>query len=84
MFSEPYGGGLMATFSVGDANLGDAYGPQGMNNNAQSFKNNTGQSWCLWDGTNYSGELLGISAPGQADQTAGPIVRNRTTSLKPC
>ncbi|WP_169742070.1 peptidase inhibitor family I36 protein [Phycicoccus jejuensis] len=56
VFTGPNGTGVMATFSVGDANLGDNIGPTGMNNNIESTYNRTGHDWDLWDGAGYTGE----------------------------
>lgn len=63
VFAEPNGQGLMAMYQVGDPNLGDAYGPQGMNNNIESVWNRTGSSWGLFKGTYGTGEGAGFG-PG--------------------
>lgn len=81
VFSGPNGTGAMATFASGDANLGDSVGPQGMNNNIESFINNTGWHCDFWDYANYTGDIR-HSEPYQGGVTLGAAWANRISSLR--
>ncbi len=76
------GGRPWGYFAVGDANLGAAPGPSGLNNNTESAWNRTSQYWCFYDGANYT-SLLGHIAPGSQGNLL-PEFRNRITSLRVC
>ncbi len=82
IFNNLNGGHPWGYFAVGDANLGAAPGPSGLNNNAESGYNRTGQVWCFYDGANYT-SLLGVIDPGQQGNFR-PEVRNKVTSLRVC
>jgi hypothetical protein len=72
------GAGVMATFSVGDADLSSSPGPSGMNNNIRSAYNKTSTRWCLYSGRNYSGTRF--SVPSYNRYNVDPI----WSSVKPC
>lgn len=76
------GSGAIGIFRVGDADLGDAVGPRGLNNNAESMMNRTGKNWCLYDGAGYTA-YMATGGPGQGANMY-PRFRNRLTSLKVC
>ena len=80
VFTGPNGTGTMASFVVGDGNLGDSNGPVGMNNNIESFINKSGHHWDFWDLAGYSGDIrhAGAFQPGQ---NLGP---RGTTASHPC
>ncbi|MEO7267807.1 MAG: peptidase inhibitor family I36 protein [Knoellia sp.] len=79
VFSDPNGTGAMAVFEVGDWDLGDGVGPQGMNNNIESFWNRTSYSWDFWKGANGSGEWLVVGPSSRANFING--WQNTVTSL---
>ena len=81
VFSEPNGTGAMAVFASGDANLGDSVGPLGMNNNIESFINNTGWHCDFWDYANYTGDIRHADAY-QGGVNLGSAWANRITSLR--
>ncbi|MBB2924170.1 peptidase inhibitor family I36 protein [Cellulomonas cellasea] len=66
VFSDRDGTGVMATFAVGDWDLRDGVGPQGMNNNIESIWNRTSYSWDFWDYANGGGAwtVMGPNAKG--------------------
>jgi hypothetical protein len=76
------GGRPWGYFAVGDANLGAAPGPSGLNNNTESAWNRTSQYWCFYDGANYT-SLLGHIPPGVQGNLDAQY-RNRITSLRVC
>jgi hypothetical protein len=87
IFSSPGGTGIVAYFSSGDYDLGDAIGPQGMNNNTESAWNRTSSTWCGWDGAGYpggpGGRLVTID-PGEQLGITSTNTANKISSLKPC
>lgn len=80
VFTGPNGSGTMAYFSVGDADLGDSNGPTGMNNNIESFFNNSGHTWYFWDYPGYSGDRR-ASDPYVGGKNFGDAWDNRVSSL---
>ncbi|GAB3089120.1 peptidase inhibitor family I36 protein [Micromonospora schwarzwaldensis] len=84
LFSAPRGAGVLASYSNGDANLGDGVGPQGMNNNTESMWNCTSDTWCVWDGTDYQGGLVALMPAGQKIDVMSTNTENRISSLKRC
>ncbi|PWK85507.1 peptidase inhibitor family I36 [Lentzea atacamensis] len=76
------GNGGIGYFANGDANLGAAPGPSGLNNTAESAWNRSGSRFCFYDGANYSG-FLGDVLPGEQGNIK-PEYRNRISSLKTC
>lgn len=76
------GTGAIGIFAVGDANLGAAPGPSGLNNNAESMMNRTSQRWCHYDGANYTA-LMAAGGPGGGANMLTQF-RNRITSLRVC
>ena len=81
VFTGPNGSGTMASFVYGDANLGDSIGPTGMNNNIESYINNSGHHWDFWDGAGYTGEIR-HSEPWVGGRNFGAGFDNRASSLR--
>lgn len=80
VFTGTNGTGAIGIFAVGDANLADAYGPQGLNNTIESVWNRRGSEWALFNDKNYDG---GITVVVQGAKTNIPLkFRNITSSLK--
>ncbi|KJK43045.1 hypothetical protein UK23_34720 [Lentzea aerocolonigenes] len=82
IFNNLNGGRPWGYFAVGDANLGAAPGPSGLNNNAESGYNRTSQVWCFYDGAGYT-NILGYMNPGDQYNFATDK-RNKVTSLRVC
>ncbi|MEU7618355.1 peptidase inhibitor family I36 protein [Micromonospora rifamycinica] len=80
VFTGPNGSGTMAAFAVGDGDLGDSNGPTGMNNNIESFWNNSGHHWDFWDLPGYSGDIR-HSEPYVGGKNFGSAWDNRVSSL---
>ncbi|MFI1273993.1 peptidase inhibitor family I36 protein [Micromonospora sp. NPDC020751] len=80
VFTGPNGSGTMAAFVIGDANLGDSNGPIGMNNNIESFFNNSGHHWDFWDLPGYTGDFR-HSEPYVGGKNFGAGFDNRVSSL---
>jgi len=81
VFTGPNGSGTMAAFSFGDVNLGDSTGPTGMNNNIESFFNNSGHHWDFWDLPRYEGAIR-HSEPYVGGKNFGDAWDNRVSSLR--
>ncbi|MDF2144991.1 peptidase inhibitor family I36 protein [Knoellia sp. p5-6-4] len=83
VFTGPNGSGTMAYFSLGDANLGDSNGPTGMNNNIESFFNNSGHHWDFFDWAGYdAGGGIRHSDPYVGGKNFGDAWDNRVSSLR--
>lgn len=59
-FTGPNGSGVMATYRRGDSDLGDAFGPQGMNNNIESVWNRINDC-----GTSFFAPFCNVTLFGQ-------------------
>jgi hypothetical protein len=81
VFTGPNGSGTMAAFSFGDVNLGDSTGPTGMNNNIESYFNNSGHHWDFWDLPRYEGAIR-HSEPYVGGKNFGDAWDNRVSSLR--
>ena len=82
LFTEPNGQGVIAQYKVGDADMGDSFGPLGMNDNAESYWNRSGANWSLYNGPYYGGTVSGMS-PDKPDGANFPAsLRNVISSLK--
>lgn len=79
-FTDPNGTGAIAMYEIGDPNLADAYGPQGMNNNIESVWNRDSRGWMGYmDG-------YGSAATGFGSYLKIPNLfhsGNRISSLRP-
>lgn len=80
LFTGINGSGVMASFGVGDGNLGDSNGPTGMNNNSRSYFNNSGHHWDFWDLAGYDGAIR-HSEPYVGGNNFGAAWVDRVSSL---
>ncbi len=81
VWTGPNGTGAMATFASGDADLSDSVGPTGMNDNIESYRNRTGDNWCLYNGTGFNGPGAQMT-PGQVTNGANVLFPNTASSLR--
>jgi hypothetical protein len=82
IFNNLNGGTPYGSFATGDGDLADSSGPRGLNNQAESVWNRTGQDWCFYDAGGFN-TLIFIVGPGFQGNLL-PEDRNKVTSLRAC
>lgn len=79
-FTGPSGTGVMAQYKWGDANLGDANGPTGMNNNIESVWNRRSSVFVIYDAPGCDSAPNTTVDPGKRNFTG--FWENRISSLR--
>jgi hypothetical protein len=82
VFSGVNGTGTIGYFTAGDANLGDATGPRGLNNTIESVWDRRGDEWCLYNDAGYRGGITLVYSGAKTNIAAA--YRNITSSLLSC